>query len=150
VTRLVALLLVAGCGSSSITAISLTPPRGGQLAPEARGIVWMWGTDANVADVGATLIDTYDQRLTGAGLAIDVPENAHELIDQGFGPVSAENARFYFDVFVDQDADGELCPGDLRQDFEVTAFETYPVPPQTLSVALSTIPSSEACRSIVP
>lgn len=147
-TKLVCLAFLAGCGSDSITAVSVTTQQ--DFSADTRGIAWMWGTATDVADVGATLIASYDRPLTGRGFVIDVPENPHELIDQGFGPVSADRAEFYFDVFIDLDGDGMLCPDDLRQNFDDTPFETYATAPETLSVVMELIPTSETCRSIVP
>lgn len=146
--KLVWLALLVGCGSDSITAVSVTTQE--DFTADTRGIAWLWGTATDVADVGASLIASYDRSMTGRGFVIDVPENPHELIDQGHGPVTADRAEFYFDVFIDLDGDGMLCPEDLRQDYDETPFQTFATPPKTLSVVMTPIPATETCRSIVP
>jgi hypothetical protein len=106
------------------------------FAPEARADVTLYGFDTSLADAAASVIATYRLALPGGALTVDSPDSPHELIDQGTGPVPAERAQFYFTVFVDLNGDGTICPGDLRQDFDKSPFETFAQPPSSIDLAM--------------
>jgi hypothetical protein len=145
-------LATSGCSSSaSSTSITISQAPAGAFPAEARAIVWLWGYDEYLADASATLVASYVLPIVEmSALDVEVPDQPHELIDQGFGPVSAEDARFYFNVYVDLNGDGQLCPGDLRQDFDVTEFATFAIPPTTIDVAVTEIDSAGPCEPTVP
>src|SRR5262245_1963851 len=127
-------MILAACGSGSTTTTFTLSETA--FSPEARAHVTLYGFDTSLADAAASVIAEYRLALPGGALVVDVPDSPHELIDQGTGPVPAERARFYFDVFVDLNGDGQICPGDLRQDFDASPFETFALPPSSIDLTL--------------
>ncbi|HVK71245.1 MAG TPA: hypothetical protein VM694_42615, partial [Polyangium sp.] len=73
------------------------------LGEPATAHITLWGYDSRLADASATAIRRYALEVTAlpVDLALDIPANAHALIDQGVGPVAREDAAFYFSVMVD-------------------------------------------------
>lgn len=141
-------LLLLGCGSSGTeTTLTLTqlPTDAG---PEARVLVKLWGYDRSLADAAASPIGFWQLPLDASGVfQLDIPEDPHTLIDQGQGPVPASEAGFYFKVYVDLDGDGQLCPGDLHQDYDVTDQEFYDaVVPSSITVALAPFEAGRPCE----
>jgi hypothetical protein len=143
-TRLALLTtLLVGCGSGSTTTrFTLSETT---FPPEARADVTLYGFDTSLADAAASVIADYRLALPGGALTVDIPDSPHELIDQGNGPVPAERAEFYFDVFVDLNGDAKICLGDLRQDFDVSPFKTFATPPSSIDLAMVEIDTGD-CR----
>ena len=112
-----------------------------EFPSEARAVVTLYGFDVALADAAASVIAEYRLALPGSALTVDIPDSPHELIDQGNGPVPVDRAKFYFNVFIDLNGDGQICPGDLRQDFDVSPFETFATPPSSIDLALIEIGS---------
>lgn len=89
----------------------------------------LYGYDPYLADVSATLVferiislDTLPTTIN-----LDWPVDASSLIRP---PVaSAESARFYLSLQVDLDMDGQICNGDLAQDYSQTDFFTLQIAP---------------------
>jgi hypothetical protein len=147
--RLILPLFLIGCGSGSESQTTLTltqmPSAHG---PEARVIVALWGYDRYLADAGASLIASWQLPLEPTGVVeLDIPDEPHALIDQGEGPVAADQAGYYFQIHVDVDGDGQLCPGDLRQDYAVADQEFFDAVPTSLTVPLAPIEAGRACES---
>ena len=148
-------LFLLGCGSESrspsrITlALTQVPSAYG---PEARVIVKLWGYDRGLADASASMIASWRLPLDATSvLELDLPADPHELIDQGAGPVRAEEAGYYFDVHVDVNGDDQLCPGDLRQDYGVAEPAFFvAVLPSSLTVPLTLIEAGRACEPALP
>jgi hypothetical protein len=146
-------LLVSACSSEGErprTSITLSQlPTG--TSTSARAVIWLWGYSSSLADARASLIEAYALPIEpGMPVAVEIPANPHEMIDQGHGPVSAADARFYFSVYVDVDGDGQLCPGELRQDFELSPWASFATPPTSIDVALTEIDANRPCEPIVP
>jgi len=137
---------LVGCGGGdSNVELSLT---GQTLGDNARAIVSLYGYNTSVADEAATLIESYDLP-AAATLDLEIPANPHELIDSAHGPTTASEAKYYFAVYVDVNADGQLCPGDLREDFGADLV-TFTTPPSALSVPMTPIATNTPCRSAAP
>ena len=71
-------------------------------------------------------------------VAIDEP---HNEIDHGWGPPDPEDALYWFDVTVDLDGDGRICPGDLFEDFDARDLQFFRgEAPTDVTIALHRIP----------
>ena len=137
-----------GSGAQGTTELALSSREKFSLSENSRALVLLWGYDRTLADAGATLISRFNQSASKLPLKLDVPANPHELIDQGLGPVAQHNAKFYFNVFIDLDGDGQICMGDLVQDYDAAdqQFFDYELP---ASVTFPVIPQADDfCRSL--
>lgn len=89
----------------------------------------LYGYDPFLADISATLV--YEKIITVDTLPTTVtlewPANASSLIRPSVSDV--DSARFYFNLQVDINMDGQLCNGDLAQDYSQTDFFTVKSPP---------------------
>ena len=105
----------------------------------------LYGYDPLLADVAATLV--FERSIVLSSLPTSVtlewPLDAESSIRP---PVSgAGSAEFYIKFNVDLDMDGQLCNGDLEQDYSQTAFFTLMSKPQeALEFNLKTI-TNEDC-----
>ncbi|MGK3962863.1 hypothetical protein WMF38_01560 [Sorangium sp. So ce118] len=117
----------AGGGADTILTLDHEPMA---LDQPATARVTIWGSERYVADVGATAIAryTFEVQALPVDLALDVPENPHTLISQGFGPVEREDAQFYFSsVVIDVGSDGQICENDFVQDYDRSDFVSFAV-----------------------
>jgi hypothetical protein len=145
-TRLTLLALLAACGSDRSDMPTSFVLSQSTFPAEARAHVTLYGYDSGLADVAAGIVATYVLPLPGGPVIVDIPDSPHELIDQGHGPVPVDRARFYFAFDVDLNGDGRICPGDLRQDFDRTPFQTYARPPSEIDLSLVEIEAGGPCR----
>lgn len=133
-TALLALpLLLAACGGAAQNldpepeplpagetfVLDVSGPSGVDLGAGATLAVTIYGYDPNLADASASVVHTQRVPLTSlpAELAIVLPDDAAARIDQGHGPVAEARARYYLHVNIDLDGDGQICGGELRQDY---------------------------------
>lgn len=108
----------------------------------------LYGYDPGLADVSATLV--FEKVITVDTLPTTVtlewPLNASSLIRP---PVSSvDSARFYLNLQIDIDMDGQLCNGDLAQDYSQTDFFTVQgTPAEVIEYYLTTIDRpNESCE----
>ena len=141
-------LLLAACGSSAAS-FTLHTEFTETFEQPALAIIHLFGYEKTLADAPASLIETYEIEVgqMPATLDIEIPDAAHERIDQGVGPVTADRAAFYFAVYVDVDGDAQICPGDWSQDFGVAEPQVFDgQPPSTVAVAMKLNDESYVCR----
>ncbi len=108
----------------------------------------LYGYDSRLTDSIATLIF---ETVSGIDtlpttVSLEWPLDAHHIIRP---PVSSEeNARFYLNLQVDLNMDGQICNGDLIQDYSLTDFFTLgSVPIETLEFFLTKLDSdTEECE----
>jgi hypothetical protein len=86
-----------------------------RLGPDSILQISLWGYEDRVADAAATLILEHRELLRALPVTVEilVPDDPHTLIDQGHGPVAADDAGYYFAFRGDLDGDGRLCQGEL-------------------------------------
>lgn len=139
--------LLGACGDTQTTLTLTQLPA--DTGPEARAVVTLYGFDELLADAAADVIGRWQLPLDASGVVVlDVPADPNTLIDQGSGPVSEADARYYFIVHVDVNGDGQLCPGDLRQDYDNTDVQFFDTVPESFSVALAPIDADRSCETI--
>jgi hypothetical protein len=111
-------LVLAACDQT--TTLTLAPPSPVTFDKPAETYVHLWGYDVHLADASASLIESYRFSVTSLPVSQDlsIPSNLHRRIDQGHGPVSAEDAGFYLSVYIDRNRDGDICEGDFSQDYQ--------------------------------
>lgn len=121
---LLLLLPLAGCDDGESLVLSVSGPAV-SLQQVSRYAIVVYGYDPGVADAPASEILRAEPALDElpAELAIDWPSDAYTRIDQGYGAVAAEDARYYVKVYGDVDGDGEICAGDLVFGDEVDFFD---------------------------
>jgi hypothetical protein len=141
--------LAAACSSSdAVIELTLTGP-GEALRMESTLRLAVYGSDLNLADASATLLVEQQHPLHALPLTVPValPADRHELIDQGYGPVAAEDAGYYLHIEGDVDGDGERCRGDLfpiRESFDTRFFEEKA--PERLTIPLMLITNDLGCE----
>ncbi|WP_437961182.1 hypothetical protein WME76_17140 [Sorangium sp. So ce119] len=121
------------------------------LGQPATAHVTLWGYDSHVADASATAVAryTFDVEALPVELDLDIPEEPHTRIDQGFGPVEREDAKFYFSVVIDVGSDGQMCAEDLLQDYDRSDWMSFAEePPEEHRVFVKE--SGSECRPIDP
>jgi len=88
------------------------------LGGNATSHITLYGYDPGIADQAANLIVHVQKTVAELPAAIEVvlPADMHQLIDPG-NP-SADEARYYWGVNIDLNSDGEICDGEILQDFD--------------------------------
>lgn len=106
--------------------VALIHPDGQCLPPTTKVSYWVYGYDNFVADVSATRMGEWMQVPVHSGdfFRIGLDAAAFDLIEYQSGVV--ESLRFYTGFSVDLDGNGEVCNGDLAQNYDVTDFASYP------------------------
>lgn len=107
----------------------------------AKAIIKLYGVNRMAAGNKATLLAEEQVSITELPTAIQLvwPTDAHKLITEPSVPDASE-ADYYFNIMVDTNNDGQLCQGDLRQDFAKTPFTKLTgKPEQSLSYQLTPV-----------
>ncbi|HTN91559.1 MAG TPA: hypothetical protein VL242_48160 [Sorangium sp.] len=121
----------AGTGGAADTILTLDhEPMA--LEQPATAHVTLWGYDQYVADASATAVAryTFEVEALPVDLALDIPDDPHTLINQGFGPVERSRARFYFSsLAIDVGSDGQICENDFVQDYDRSDFMSFAMEP---------------------
>jgi hypothetical protein len=143
-------LALAACGGGASETELMLSQLPSELPPSATAVVWVWGYDDNVQDASASLVGSFLGEISASGaLAIPLPDDPEAMIDQGFGPVSSADSKFYFSVYVDVNGDDQICPDvDLGQDYAATPIIFFTDLPSELVVAVRLY--TGACQSVVP
>ena len=86
-------LLLAACGSSAAS-FTLHTEFTETFEQPALAIIHLFGYEKTLADAHASLIETYEIEVgkMPATLDIEIPDAAHERIDQGVGPLTARRS----------------------------------------------------------
>ncbi len=142
VGALVAALTALGCSTEvdeppPDTLITMAYSFEREFDPPAEALVLLRGYDINDPSEMATIINVerFDVTELPTDLALENPDDPHLLIEQGLVEVSAEDARFYFTIYVDVDGDGQICPGDFGQDWSRSQLSSFGVNlPDTLEL----------------
>ncbi|MGK3993624.1 hypothetical protein [Sorangium sp. So ce1024] len=123
------------------------------LDQPATAHVKLWGYGAYVADAPATAVARFmfDVEALPVELELDIPEEPHTRIDQGFGPVEREEARFYFKVYIDVGRDGQICEEDFVQDYDRSDWMSFAMqPPAEHSIFVEQSGSGSGCYRFDP
>ncbi len=102
------------CGGPRVM-LELFGPAGTDLTAGADLHVTLFGYDATVADVGASVIETWDVDVSmlPAVIDLDFPTDFAERIEHNNG--DPDQHEYYVHVWIDADGDGELCGTDLTE-----------------------------------
>lgn len=121
------------CGSG--VELELVGDLDASFAPPAAAEVVLWGS-GGVQDVSASVVDrfAFDVDELPHVERLDVRPEPWTRIDQGAGPVSEDEATYYFTITFDVDGDGEVGAHDWTQQGDVEFYDTVP---ETVTIALS-------------
>ncbi len=87
----------------------------------------IWGYDGLAADVSATRIKvaSFDLRPQSVPYYLRFSDSDLQSIEYQSG--STDSLRYYITMGVDVDGDGQICNGDLRQNYALSQPERFPV-----------------------
>lgn len=87
----------------------------------------IWGYDELAADVSATSIKvaSFDLRPQSVPYYLRFSDSDIQSIEYQSG--STDSLRYYITMGIDVDGDGQICNGDLRQNYAVSQPERFPV-----------------------
>ena len=109
--------------------------------------VKLYGTNIIATGNKATLLSETitDVNAIPSIITLAWPENTHQLIAEPAG-IQPTDAGYYLNVSIDVNNDGLFCLGDLRQDFNQTAFQMMANKPQTALQFQLTAVTNEVCE----
>lgn len=115
----------------------------GTLSAEATAYITFYGYDSLISDQSATVVSRSSHKLnvTNPTAAVAVPVDAYLLIKPAEATIK-ETAKFYFSVFIDNDADGKICSTvDFMRDYKTSPWNSFrTVPTETVQVNLENVP----------
>ncbi len=142
-------LAASGCddGAESFD-LDVSGPAEVEFGPSSQLTVSLYGRDTTLADVPATLLETFEFPLAARPdtVTIVVPKDARERIEfVGKEPLPAEDVGFYLVVQGDIDGDGQICPGELIRAGGSISFGPE-IPSGPVAVALIVKDAKYGCR----
>jgi len=119
------------------------------LGAAAKARISLWAYDSTIADQADTLLAVANTSVNAlpSAVSMSVPDDAEGRVTPNSG--ASTRLCYYVSVVIDVDGDGQICPGDLRVDYDRASFrQTCTIDEMEKVFFMKLLAAGEACRPV--